>query len=89
MNKESYNVIGVMSGTSLDGVDLAHIHFDIKNQQWDFQIIECETIGYNQEWLEQLKIAVGFSDPALPKLNSASTLLFGHLIFSFIKKLKI
>ena len=65
MNEKSYIVIGVMSGTSLDGVDLAHIHFKIKNQKWVFEILECETISYSQEWLNQLKIAVGFSKEKL------------------------
>jgi anhydro-N-acetylmuramic acid kinase len=34
MFKEKYKVIGVMSGTSLDGVDLAHIDFTIQNNKW-------------------------------------------------------
>ena len=37
MKEEYYNVIGLMSGTSLDGVDLAHIQFKISNQKMDFQ----------------------------------------------------
>jgi anhydro-N-acetylmuramic acid kinase len=35
MFKENYNVIGVMSGTSLDGVDLARIKFT-KSSDWIF-----------------------------------------------------
>ena len=41
MSKVNYNVIGVMSGTSLDGVDLAHIHFKIEEGKWEFEILEC------------------------------------------------
>lgn len=89
MNENSYNVIGVMSGTSLDGVDLAHIYFEIKNQKWNFQILECETIGYSQDWLNQLKIAVGFSEEKLKKLNSDYTILLGGIISDFIKKHKL
>ncbi len=42
-----YNVIGLMSGTSLDGVDLAYCHFSEKDDKWDFQIHVAETIPYN------------------------------------------
>jgi anhydro-N-acetylmuramic acid kinase len=58
MSKENYNVIGVMSGTSLDGVDLAHIQFKVNNKNWTFQITESETIGYSQSWINRLKLAV-------------------------------
>jgi 1,6-anhydro-N-acetylmuramate kinase len=37
MFKEKYKVIGVMSGTSLDGVDLAYIDFTIQNNKWDLK----------------------------------------------------
>lgn len=89
MNKEQYTVIGVMSGTSLDGVDLALIHFEIKNQQWTYQIAECETISYNENWISQLKEAVDFSNEALQKLNHEYTLLLGSIIRDFISKYDI
>jgi NADH-quinone oxidoreductase subunit D len=55
MNKENYTVIGVMSGTSLDGIDLAHIKFNHLNNKWTFEILECETeIGYLHRGFEKM-----------------------------------
>ena len=88
MFKESYNVLGIMSGTSLDGIDIAHIHFHIENKKWQYDILECETIPYTSEWLERLKVAVDFSANELTKLNEDYTLLLGNTIKSFIKKNK-
>jgi len=86
MIQEKYNIIGVMSGTSLDGIDLAHFNFKIINGKWDFQILESETIGYSQEWIDLLKNAVGFSESELIKLNKEYTLLLGNSISAFISK---
>ena len=61
MFKETYNVIGVMSGTSLDGIDLAHVHFSIVNGKWSFNIYETETVSYDNDWLNKLKTAIDFS----------------------------
>ena len=89
MIQEKFNIIGVMSGTSLDGIDLAHLNFEIINGKWSFQILECETIGYSQKWIDHLKIAVGFSELELQKLNVAYTLLLGTVISDFINRNKI
>ena len=89
MIQEKFNIIGVMSGTSLDGIDLAHLNFEIINGKWNFQILECETIVYSQKWIDQLKIAVGFSELELQKLNVDYTLLLGIIISDFINKYKI
>jgi anhydro-N-acetylmuramic acid kinase len=86
MFKETYNIIGVMSGTSLDGIDLAHIHFTIKNNKWQYQILESETIPYSENWLNKLKVAVGFSKEELVQLNLDYTELLGGIIKSFIAK---
>jgi anhydro-N-acetylmuramic acid kinase len=86
MIQEKYNIIGVMSGTSLDGIDLAHLNFEIINGKWNFQILESETIGYSQEWIDRLKIAVGFSESELLDLNQEYTLLLGNTISEFICK---
>ncbi len=69
MFKENYNIIGVMSGTSLDGVDLSHIHFIIKEGKWSFEILESATMPYDSQWINTLKTAVDFSPQELSELK--------------------
>lgn len=89
MFKQAYNVIGVMSGTSLDGIDLAHIHFSIVNEKWSYEILECETVSYDQNWLNKLKSAINFSTTELEQINIDYTALLGRVIKDFISKYKI
>ena len=84
MFKDSYNIIGVMSGTSLDGIDLAHINFTIKNNVWSYTILSCETISYDAFWLNNLRNAVDFSMSELEFLNHNYTKLLGKIISEFI-----
>jgi anhydro-N-acetylmuramic acid kinase len=89
MKKNYYNVIGIMSGTSLDGVDLAHIRFQLDNTKWTFEILESETIGYSQDWINHLKLAVDYPENELQKLNEEYTQLLASIISSFVKEHKI
>lgn len=89
MKKNYYNVIGLMSGTSLDGVDLSHIKFQLIDTKWTFEILESETISYSQDWIDQLKTAVDFSETQLEKLNHDYTILLASIITNFIEKYKI
>lgn len=89
MFKDSYNIIGVMSGTSLDGIDLAHIIFSIKNKVWTYEILECETISYDAAWLNNLRNAIDFSMSELEFLNHNYTKLLGIIISEFIQNHKI
>lgn len=89
MKKNNYNVIGVMSGTSLDGVDLAHIKFNLDNKKWTFEIVDSETIGYSKDWINHLKSAVDYSEIELNKLNTEYTNLLASIISAFIAKYKI
>jgi anhydro-N-acetylmuramic acid kinase len=89
MFKETYKIIGVMSGTSLDGIDLAHINFTIKDNKWRYEVLESETISYSQDWLNKLKVAVSFSREDLIELNEEYTELLGYIIKSFIANHKI
>ncbi len=86
MQRVFYNVIGVMSGTSLDGVDLAHIRFEWHDGNWQFEIGACETVPYTSDWVIRLKEAVSWSRPQLHQLNIDYTDLLGSLIRDFIER---
>ena len=73
-----------MSGTSLDGVDLAHINFEIKNGKWSYKIFECDTISYSNEMILKLKNGIHFSNTELSELNIEYTNLLGNIISEFI-----
>jgi anhydro-N-acetylmuramic acid kinase len=49
-----YNVIGLMSGSSLDGLDIAFVHFEETAGRWSFEIQESTCIPYPAEWKEKL-----------------------------------
>jgi anhydro-N-acetylmuramic acid kinase len=89
MQKNSYTIVGVMSGTSLDGVDLAHLHFHFDNKKWTFEIGVAETVAYDNQWIDQLKNGVNYSENQLTKLNQDYTQLLGKIIFEFIEKHQI
>ena len=86
MFNKTYTVIGVMSGTSLDGIDLAAVEFSVLDHKWSFKILEKETISYTENWVNQLKGAVAFSEEKLTQLNENYTLLLGGIIKDFINK---
>ena len=48
-NNIKYRVLGVMSGTSLDGIDLAICTF-IKKENWEFKIEKSDTLKYSKLW---------------------------------------
>lgn len=54
--QSTYTIIGLMSGTSGDGLDVACCDF-YKNETWDFKIIKAETIPFPAELEQSLKDA--------------------------------
>ena len=54
MNDKYIYSIGLMSGTSLDGLDIVYVKFH-KNNYSDFEIIHSNTIKYSEFWEARLK----------------------------------
>ena len=54
--------IGIMSGTSLDGLDLAWCDFsEMEEGHWDYKVLDAKTIPYPDELRERLARATGLS----------------------------
>jgi anhydro-N-acetylmuramic acid kinase len=65
MVKESYNAIGLMSGTSLDGLDMAYCRISKTDGLWQFDLLSSDSIRYNSEWVRSLKNAIQLSKKEL------------------------
>jgi anhydro-N-acetylmuramic acid kinase len=89
MQEQSYNVIGLMSGTSLDGVDLAYCTFNLRNGNWSYSIEKAETLPYDQSWRDQLNNMMNCSALAFVRQHVALGKLYGTLIKEFILKHQI
>ena len=85
MKKQEYFVIGVMSGTSLDGVDLAYIHFK-NDKKWSYEIICAEMVAYDTVWEAKLRDGVDYSEKQLGNLNRSYTKLLAEVINDFVEK---
>ena len=81
----SYTIIGLMSGTSMDGLDLAHATFVLsENDTWQFSVNQTETYKYPIGVLEKLKIAIKLSPQELLRLDKELGLFFSDRINAFI-----
>ena len=87
MNEQNYNVLGVMSGTSLDGVDLAHISLTLQDGEWSYIIHEAQTISYSEEWVKRLQAAIDFDADALAGRCLLSCRIFFSVCFIFNNQL--
>lgn len=87
MKAHVYDVIGVMSGTSLDGIDLAWCRFE-KTDRWHFTILHAETSPYSQKWKTSLGNAIYLNQDVLKDLNEDYTRYLGETIRDFIEKIK-
>ncbi|MFZ4929668.1 anhydro-N-acetylmuramic acid kinase [Chryseobacterium sp. Mn2064] len=77
--------IGLMSGTSLDGLDICLAEFE-KDNQWHFQILKAETLPYSEDWENRLRNAIHLSAEDLLELNAEYGFYLGGQVKEFIRK---
>ncbi len=88
MKQVSKYIIGVMSGTSLDGIDIVYVKLNA-TENYSFKIIKAETISYSNDWKSALKEGFHLSGEKLIKLDTDYGILLGNILLNFIKDNRI
>jgi|CryBogDrversion2_1035201.scaffolds.fasta_scaffold00101_6 anhydro-N-acetylmuramic acid kinase len=81
-----YKVIGLMSGTSLDGLDLAYCEFSNDPGKWEYIIRYAETIPYSEDWFSRLSSLTAATAYEYASADHAYGHLLGNLTREFIEK---
>ncbi|MFZ9300152.1 MAG: anhydro-N-acetylmuramic acid kinase [Chitinophagaceae bacterium] len=77
-----YRVMGIMSGSSLDGLDIAFIELEELSGRWSFHILQAECAPYSDEWSNKLRNAVHLSARDYLLLHTE----YGHYIGMQVKE---
>ena len=85
---KTFYVIGLMSGTSLDGVDLVYIRFN-KNEEWSFDIINSKTYPYEDSVIKLLTNISKKSLDEVKKIDVEYTKKLAQIIREFIDEFSI
>ena len=84
-----FKVIGLMSGSSLDGVDIAYVNFSHDNKRWFFQIVEAGNVPYSSYWKEQMAEAFNKKPEDLKELDKEYGRYLGTITKRFIEKYEL
>jgi anhydro-N-acetylmuramic acid kinase len=75
-----------MSGSSLDGLDMAFVHFEENAGQWTFEILETYCRPYPLDWKEKLTGIIGLSAKDYLLLHAAYGHWLGNAVNDFMEE---
>lgn len=85
---KTYFAIGLMSGTSLDGLDICYVKFPFPDVE-RFEILKAETISYDEIWKSRLKNSIELKGEKLTQLDFDYGIYLGKAVKNFIQKHQI
>lgn len=82
--KDIYNVIGLMSGTSLDGLDVAYCRFEFSGGKYEYKILCANTYAYSNDWIQRLSTLENSTAFEYARCNADLGHYFGRCVCKFI-----
>jgi len=80
-----YRVIGIMSGSSLDGLDIAFVELDDSGGKWAYTIRQADCMPYTDEWLQKLQAAKQLNAFDYLALHAEYGRYIGNTVNNFIE----
>ena len=84
-----YHAIGLMSGSSLDGLDIAYVSFEQKDNHWSYQILAVECLSYPPTLHYKLKTAAQLPSKELFLIHTQLGHFFGNAVKNFVSAHKL
>lgn len=84
--KSQYRVVGLMSGTSLDGLDIACAVFKKLKSGWSYKLEKATTLKYTPYWLERLSQASELKGQELMELDATFGSFLGKAAHAFTNR---
>ena len=84
-----YRAIGVMSGSSLDGLDIAFVEFQENAGKWNYEIGQADCYPYSEKWLKKLRSATTLKAMEYQLLHVEYGHYVGEQINRFIEQNKL
>jgi anhydro-N-acetylmuramic acid kinase len=81
-----YRAIGLMSGSSLDGLDVVYVTFLEQGGGWSFSLGAAECISYSPAWIERLRNATELSAREYCLLHTDYGRWLGEQVNAFIDR---
>ena len=87
---KSFRVVGLMSGTSLDGLDLVDVTIrKNSDKKWDFEINHAKMIEYSNDFRDKLQNAPQLSAPELFELSPRLGRFYADEVTAFLDEYQI
>jgi len=83
---KKYSILGLMSGTSLDGLDLAYCNIWTEDTSWKFEIKKTKSISYSPEMQDKLKNSIFLSADELLIFHNTYGTWLGEEAKQFIEE---
>lgn len=81
-----YRAIGIMSGSSLDGLDIAFVEFHETAGKWEYDIKAADCYPYSGEWVKRLRGAIQLNALDYHLLHTEYGHYIGAQVNAFIAK---